>query len=103
MCGTGIAFALGELVQSLNPEETELDLKELQVTLDILCLTLSDEIESDVSIKEKLKPIIKSSPLFSPSVFRGEECETLEGEERETIRPCGSIGSEGFSCSPDPQ
>ncbi|KAJ9595165.1 hypothetical protein L9F63_013523, partial [Diploptera punctata] len=93
---------LGELVQSLKPEETELDLKELQVTLDILCLTLSDEIESDVSVKEKLKPPIKSSPLFSPSVLRGEECETIEGDDRDAVRPCGSIGSEGFSCSPDP-
>jgi hypothetical protein len=93
----------GELVQSWDSDESEVDLKELQVTLDILCLTLPDEVETDVVVEDRVKHLSKVSPLFSPCMPRGEECDGLEADEREANRPGGSVGSGECSGSPDPQ
>jgi hypothetical protein len=92
----------GELVHSWDSGETELDLKELQVTLDILCLTLPDELEADVA-EDKVKLLSKVSPLFSQPVPCGEECNGLQIDECEANRRGGSIGSAECSASPDPQ
>ena len=93
----------GELVQSWDSDETELDLKELQVSLDILCLTLPDELEADVIAEDKLKDLSKVPPSMSQSVPYGEECDGLQMDECELNRRGGSIGSAECPASPDPQ
>lgn len=93
----------GELVQSWDSDETELDLKELQVTLDILCLTLPDELEADVVADDKLKDVSKVPPPMSQSVPYGEECDGMQMDECEANRRGGSIGSAECPASPDPQ
>jgi hypothetical protein len=93
----------GELVQSWDSDETELDLRELQVTLDILCLTLADELEVDVVVEDKLKHLSKVPSLISQSLPYGEECNGLQMDECEANRPGDSIGSAECSASPDPQ
>ena len=70
-------------MQSLNPEESELDLEELKVTLDVLCLTLSSDIETDLLVKEK--------STTKSSIPRGEEYSNIEFE---TVGPHGSLSSD---------
>jgi hypothetical protein len=88
----------------LDSDENELDLKELQVTLDIVCLTLPEEMETEVVAEDILKPQSKPCPVFPPSVPRGEEFDGLETDECEAANfPGGSVGSGDCSGSPDPQ
>jgi hypothetical protein len=83
---------------------TELDVKELQVTLDILCLTLPNESETDVDvIEDRMKQLSKAPPPFSQSMPHVEECDELEIDKCEVNRPGGSVGSAECSGSPEPQ
>jgi hypothetical protein len=93
----------GELLQSWDSDEAELDLRELQVTLDILCLTLSEELEVDVVAEDKWKHLSKVPPLISQPVPCGEECSGLQMDECEANRRGDSVGSAECSTSPDPQ
>lgn len=93
----------GELIQSWDSDATELDIKELQVTLDILCLTLPNDSETDIVVEDRVKHLSKVPPPFSQSMPHVEECDELEIDKCEVNRPGGSVGSAECSGSPEPQ
>nr|CAD7568424.1 unnamed protein product [Timema californicum] len=70
---------LGEIWPSFDPADTELDLKELVVTLDIVCITLPQDIEAVVS--EKAQEGLRSTSFCSTSSIPQDEDETIFSQQ----------------------